>query len=103
MGLMNTDTAVLAKEASNFERISGELKGVIAHVESTASSLKPSWVGQAGAAAQAAFVRYQDAAARQIQELNDISNNIHSAGIQYASTDDDQHSAVTAAAMNINA
>ena len=35
MAQMNTDAAVLAKEAANFERISGELKGVIAHVEST--------------------------------------------------------------------
>ena len=33
MAQMNTDAAVLAKEAANFERISGELKGVIAHVE----------------------------------------------------------------------
>ena len=28
MAQMNTDAAVLAKEAANFERISGELKGV---------------------------------------------------------------------------
>jgi hypothetical protein len=31
MAQMNTDAAVLAKEAANFERISGELKGVISH------------------------------------------------------------------------
>ena len=29
-------------------------------------------------------------AATQIQELNDISNNIHTSGTQYTSTDDDQ-------------
>jgi WXG100 family type VII secretion target len=97
MGEMNTDAAVLAKEAANFERISGELKGVIAHVESTASSLMPQWRGAAGQAAQAAFLRYQDAAARQIQELTDISNNIHTSGVQYTSTDDDQSAAVAQA------
>ena len=69
MAQMNTDAAVLAKEAANFERISGELKGVIAHVESTAGTLAAQMVGQAGTAAQAALVRYNEAAARQIQEL----------------------------------
>ena len=77
MAQMNTDAAVLAKEAANFERISGELKGVIAHVESTAGALAAQWHGQAGTAAQAALVRFQEAAARQVQELNDISANIH--------------------------
>ena len=57
MAQMNTDAAVLAKEAANFERISGELKGVIAHVESTAGALAGQWHGQAGTAAQAALMR----------------------------------------------
>ncbi len=48
MAQMNTDAAVLAKEAANFERISGELKGVIAHVESVAGTLAGQWQGQAG-------------------------------------------------------
>ena len=77
MAQMNTDAAVLAKEAANFERISGELKGVIAQVESTAGSLAGQWHGQAGTAAQAALLRFHEAAARQVQELNDISSNIH--------------------------
>ena len=92
MPQMNTDAAVLAKEAANFDRISGELKGVMAHVESTAGSLQVQWRGQAGMAAQAALVRFQEAAQKQVQELNDISNNIHTAGVQYTSTDDDQSS-----------
>lgn len=97
---MNTDTAVLAKEAANFDRISGELKGVIAQVEGTAGALQGQWVGQAGSAAQAALIRFNEAAQRQIQELNDISNNIHSSGMQYASTDEDQQSTLTSQ-MNI--
>ncbi len=55
MPQMNTDAAVLAKEASNFERISGELKSVIASVEATAGSLSGQWQGQAGIAAQTAL------------------------------------------------
>jgi WXG100 family type VII secretion target len=97
---LNTDAAVLAKEAANFERISGELKGVIAHVESVAGALASQMVGQAGTAAQAALQRYHEAAARQIQELNDISANIHTSGVQYTATDEDQAS-VVASAMNI--
>lgn len=97
MAQMNTDAAVLAREAGNFERISGELKGVIAHVESTAGALAGQWHGQAGQAAQAALMRFQEAANKQIQELNDISTNIHTAGMHYTSTDEDQHSALTSA------
>jgi WXG100 family type VII secretion target len=100
MPQMNTDAAVLAKEAANFDRISGELKGIIAHVESTAGSLQVQWRGQAGMAAQAAVIRFQEAAQKQVQELNDISNNIHTSGTQYTSTDDDQ-SATLATTMGI--
>ena len=100
MAQMNTDAAVLAKEAANFERISGELKGVIALVESTAGALAGQWQGQAGVAAQAALVRFQEAAAKQVQELNDISGNIHTSGLQYTATDEDQ-SATLASAMNL--
>jgi WXG100 family type VII secretion target len=97
---MNTDVAVLAKEAGNFERISGELQSVIAQVESTGSTLAAQMVGQAGTAAQAALARFHEAAAKQVQELNDISQNIHQSGTQYTSTDDDQASSLSSA-MNI--
>ncbi|WP_422743677.1 WXG100 family type VII secretion target [Mycobacterium sp. WMMD1722] len=98
---MNTDIAVLAKEASNFERISGELQGVRAQVESTAGGLTAIWQGQAGTAVQAALLRYQEAAQAQVQALNDISSNIAISGTQYGSTDDDQAAAI-AGNMNIN-
>ncbi|HYZ68714.1 MAG TPA: WXG100 family type VII secretion target [Mycobacterium sp.] len=92
MAQMNTDAAVLAKEAANFERISGELQAVIGQVESTAGTLAAQMVGQAGTAAQAALMRFHEAAARQVQELNDISANIHTSGTQYTATDEDQAS-----------
>jgi WXG100 family type VII secretion target len=100
MAQMNTDAAVLAKEAANFERISGELQAVIGQVESTAGALAAQMVGQAGTAAQAALMRFHEAAARQIQELNDISANIHTSGTQYTATDEDQASSF-AGAMNL--
>ncbi|MED5815686.1 WXG100 family type VII secretion target [Mycolicibacterium sp. 050232] len=100
MAQMNTDAAVLAKEAANFERISGELKGVIAQVESTGGALATQMQGQAGQAAQQALIRFQEAADKQIQELNEISTNIHTSGTQYTSTDDDQAGNL-ASSMNI--
>lgn len=100
MAQMNTDAAVLAKEAANFERISGELKTVIGQVEATAGALSSQMVGQAGTAAQAAIIRFQEAADRQVQELADITSNIQTAGMQYTSTDDDQASNL-ASAMHI--
>ena len=100
MAQMNTDAAVLAKEAANFESISGELKCVIAHVEATGGALAAQMVGQAGTAAQAALLRFHEAAARQVQELNDISQNIQTSGMQYTSADDDQ-AANLSSAMNL--
>ena len=69
---MNTDVAVLAKEAGNFERISGELKAVIAQVEGTAGSLAGQWHGQASASVELCmfpsdFVWGAPAAAYQIE------------------------------------
>ncbi|KRD07738.1 type VII secretion protein EsxB [Mycobacterium sp. Root265] len=100
MAQMNTDAAVLAKEAANFESISGELKGVIANVESTGGALAAQMVGQAGTAAQAALLRFHEAAARQVQELNDITQNIQTSGTQYTSADDD-NAATLSSAMNL--
>ena len=101
MAQMNTDAAVLAKEAANFERISGELKGVIAHVESTAGALAGQWHGQAGAAAQAALMRFHEAAARlEVQELNDIRPTSTPRVCSTPSTDEDQH-ATLSSAMNL--
>jgi WXG100 family type VII secretion target len=100
MAQMNTDAAVLAKEAANFESISGELKGVIAHVEATGGALAAQMVGQAGTAGQAALMRFHEAAARQVQELNDITQNIQTSGMQYTTADDDQ-AATLSSAMNL--
>ncbi|ORB62890.1 WXG100 family type VII secretion target [Mycolicibacterium tusciae] len=98
---MNTDVAVLAKEAANFERISGELTGIIGQVEATAGALATQMVGQAGTAAQQALIRFQEAAAQQTKQLDDISANIHTSGVDYTATDDDQASALNSA-LNIN-
>lgn len=97
---MNTDTDVLAKEAGNFERISGELKSVMAQVESTGETMKGHLQGAAGLAAQAALTRFHEAAAKQVQELDDISQNIHQSGVHYSSTDESEASSLSSA-MNI--
>jgi WXG100 family type VII secretion target len=72
----------------------------MAQVDGTAGALAGQWHGQAGQAAQAALLRFQEAANRQVQELNDISNNISTAGVQYTSTDEDQTSSLQAS-MNL--
>lgn len=100
MAQMNTDASVLAKEAANFERISAELQGVIGRVQGTAGSLQGQWQGQAGGAGQAALQRFDAAATKQTNTLQEISSNIHSSGLQYTSTDEDQTS-VLASTMNL--
>ncbi|CAN7148383.1 MULTISPECIES: WXG100 family type VII secretion target [Mycobacteriaceae] len=100
MAQMNTDAAVLAKEAAHFETISTELKTVIGQVESTGGALAAQMVGQAGTAGQAALLRFHEAAIRQVQELNDITQNIQTSGTQYTTADDDQ-AANLSSAMNL--
>ncbi|MGH3638182.1 MAG: WXG100 family type VII secretion target [Mycobacterium sp.] len=97
MAQMNTDAAVLAKEAANFDRISGELKAVIGQVEATAGALASHMQGGAGVAAQSAIQRFTEAGNQQLMQLSDISNNIHTSGVQYTSTDEDQASALQSA------
>lgn len=92
---MKTDAATLAQEAGNFERISGDLKTQIDQVESTAGSLQGQWRGAAGTAAQAAVVRFQEAANKQKQELDEISTNIRQAGVQYSRADEEQQQALS--------
>jgi WXG100 family type VII secretion target len=95
MAEMRTDAATLSAEASNFDRISGELQRVIGTVESTGGELAGHWRGQAGASAQQALQRFHEAGQAQIKTLGDISSNIHSAGIEYSKADDEQASTLS--------
>lgn len=96
MAELTTDAAALAKEASAFDKIAGDLKGVIGQVESTGGDLASHWHGQASMAAQSALQRFHEAATRQIQELTEISQNISSAGIEYTRQEEEQTSALEA-------
>jgi WXG100 family type VII secretion target len=89
MAELTTDAQALSEAATNFDRISGDLKGAISQVDSTAGDLAGALSGPAGDAAQAAFVRFQEAANKQIQELNTISENINRSGTQYQQAADD--------------
>jgi WXG100 family type VII secretion target len=91
---MEADLSVIAGESANFQRIADELRAVMAHVEATASGLQPAWVGASATAAQAALLRFHEAATQQNRELDDISQNLGIGGTQYGSTDDDQASAL---------
>jgi WXG100 family type VII secretion target len=85
---LNADTPQLFAEAANFDRISGELQSVLAQVEATAAALQRAMESEgAGAAAQAALLRFHEASDQQIRLLTDISANIHQGGTSYVSTD----------------
>jgi hypothetical protein len=68
---LQTDSAVLASEASNFESISASLQGIMGQVDSTAGSMQ-----------------------MHLQGMSEISANIHTGGTQYVSTDEDQGAAL---------
>jgi WXG100 family type VII secretion target len=95
MAEMRTDAAALSAEASNFDRISGELQQVIGQVEATGGELAGHWRGQAGAAAQQALARFHEAGQAQIKALGDISTSIHGAGVEYTKADDEQASSLS--------
>lgn len=90
MAQLSTDLTVLAKAAANFERIAGELRGEVARVQSTATGLDQQWKGTAAEAAQQAMRRFDAAATAHVAQLNDISNNIATAGVRYSATDEEQ-------------
>ncbi|WP_442932177.1 WXG100 family type VII secretion target [Mycobacterium sp. 050134] len=93
---MKTDAATLSAEASNFDRISGELSRTIGAVEQTGGELAGHWRGAAGAAAQQALARFHEAGQAQIKALGEIHNNISQAGVQYQQADDEQSSSLSA-------
>jgi WXG100 family type VII secretion target len=95
MAEMKTDAATLRAEASNFDRIGGELQSVIGQVEQTGNELASHWKGQAGVAAQQALARFHEAGQAQIKTLSEISNNIQGAGIQYSAADEEQASSLS--------
>lgn len=94
MAEMRTDAATLQAEASNFDRISGELRTVMGNVEQTATELATHLQGAAGTATQQALARYHEKAQQQTKVLDDIQTNINAAGIQYSKADDEQASAL---------
>lgn len=95
------DPVGLATEASNFERIAGEIKGVIARVEGTASELIADLRSEgAGAAAQQALDQYNQAALKLNSELDEVTQNLQQANVGYVTTDEDQAAGI-AQAMNM--
>lgn len=90
MAEMKTDAAVLQAEAGNFDGINTELQQVMSTVESTGGELTTHMRGAAGTAAQQALARFHEKAQAQRAVLDEIVNNINSAGIQYSKADDEQ-------------
>ena len=95
MAEMRTDAATLQAEASNFDRISGELKQVMAQVEQAGGSLAAGLKGAAGTATQQALLRFHEKAGTQNNVLNDIISNIQQAGVQYSKADEEAQSSLS--------
>lgn len=94
MGL-TTETAAMQTEASNFDRIAGELTTVMNQVGMTAASLAAALQSEgAGTAAQAALTRFEEAARQQTQLLTEISQNVQHGGVQYDTADFDNSEAL---------
>ncbi|CDO86019.1 type VII secretion protein EsxB [Mycobacterium triplex] len=101
MAEMKTDASTLSAEAGNFDRIGGELQGVIKGVEHTGGELASHWTGQAGSAAQSALQRFQEAGNAQIKALTDIHEKISQAGVQYQRANEEQASNLQSTAGNM--
>ncbi|MCV7238220.1 WXG100 family type VII secretion target [Mycolicibacterium celeriflavum] len=86
---LRTESAAMQTEAGNFDRIAGELTAVMNHVGTTAAGLAASMQGLAGAAAQQALTRFEEASRQQTQLLTEISQNVQQGGVQYDTADFD--------------
>jgi len=100
MAEVTTNAATLSAEASNFDRIGGELTQVAGTVQGIASEAASHLTGAAGTALQQALVRFDEKAQAQVKVLSEIHTNIAQAGIKYSAADDDQAGGL-AASMNI--
>jgi WXG100 family type VII secretion target len=87
---LETDSAVLIAEAGNFDQISAGLQGVMGQIDGTQGAMHAALQGQAGTAAQAAFVRYQEAAQVQRAALDEIVMNLNGGGVKYDGQDAEQ-------------
>jgi ESAT-6 family protein len=86
---MRAETAALQTEATNFDRIAGELTTVLNQVGMTAAGLAATMVGPAGLAAQGALTRFEEASTQQTNLLTEISQNVQQGGVQYDTADFD--------------
>lgn len=84
---MYTDESGMIAAASDYDRIAGELTSRLRQIESEAESLVPTLRGLTGDAAQAAAIRYSEAANAEITELTAISTDIHTSGLRYGDVD----------------
>lgn len=95
---LEADVASLTTEAGTFDSIAGSLTGVRGHVESIAAAAQQNMSSPAaGVALQQALMKYHEASDQQIRLLSDISENIHTSGVQYDTTDVDNSSNLTTA------
>ena len=83
-----TDAMALSEAAASFGAISSELKSSIAQVDSIAGDATMRMSGASGTAAQAAFLRFREAANMQVQLLDQITSEIGQAGAADPGSDD---------------
>ena len=95
MAEMKTSAPALRAEASNFDRIGGDLTQMMGQVESTAGELATHVKGQAGDAIQSALARFKEKQQQSVNVLNEIQTNISQAGIQYEKADDEANSSLS--------
>lgn len=98
---LNTDPAILTKEAGNFHDMASELTTITGGVNATAGGLATALQGSAGTAAQEALRNFNEAASSLQTQLSSIAETLHQSGAQYVATDSDQSAAVAHAAANM--
>ena len=92
---MQTDSAVLQQQAEALSSIAAEFQGTVGQTDATAGELKTHMTGQAGTALQAALQRFDEAARKQIQLLNEIGETTKQSGLKYSSVAEQQASSIS--------
>jgi len=92
---MQTDSAVLQQQADALSSISAEFQGTVGQTDATAGELKTHMTGQAGTALQSALQRFDEAARKQIQLLDEIGTTVSQSGAKYTSVAEQQASSIS--------
>lgn len=101
-GAFNTQTAQMAQAATKVDDVNNEVRGKLSNLASAVEAVQAHWQGSAAATFQSLMARWHEDAQKLSQALNEISEQIRSAGTAYSAQDEAAQQGVAQAGSGLN-